>query len=155
MKNSLLSILSIIVVIVIAVPLMKIANRISELSSYTNRLSSYMDSFNASLASLGGTSYISSKIYGRATSTTVICNGAVSTLLLATSSNPESRYAFEITINSSSITLCKNSNCSQGNGLFLASTTGYYYQNDNYWGAYSCRGNYNTSSTIGIITSQN
>lgn len=111
----------------------------------------------ASQKQFGGGSAINVSYYKTATSTSVVCSGATSTLILAAAQRQDSRNVFELTVASSSVTLCKSSTgCVSGNGLNLgtATSTGRYFQVDAYYGAYSCIGNGNTSSTIGVIEQQ-
>ena len=90
--------------------------------------------------------------YSTATNTSVVCSGATSTLILA-ATTIGNKYTFELTVASStSITFCKKATgCVLGNGLTIASTTGSYREDDNYYGAYSCIGNSAVSSTVGLI----
>lgn len=95
--------------------------------------------------------------YQSATSTSVVCNGSASTLILATATAGY-RRDFNISLLSTStpITLCKAaSGCSIGQGyqLSVSSTVASYEQNDGYYGSYSCIGNAG-SSTIGVFVSQ-
>lgn len=107
----------------------------------------------------GGGSAINVAYYKTATSTSVVCSGATSTLILPAALRQDTRNDFEFTVASTSITLCKSSlGCSVGNGLTVvpiaSSSAGKYAQTDAYYGAYSCVGNGNTSSTIGILENQ-
>jgi hypothetical protein len=107
---------------------------------------------------LGGTAYLNANYYNSATNASVVCSGAVSTVLLATSSRADNRIAFDATVASTtSITLCRAATCTQASGLTIvssaSSSAGIFHQQDAYSGAYSCIGN-GASSTVGISYSQ-
>lgn len=105
---------------------------------------------------LGGGSSINVGYYKTATNTSVVCSGGTSTLVLAAASRQDARNRFEISVVTAPITLCESaSGCVAGSGLTIATATSTRFaQTSGYYGAYSCIGNGNTSSTIGVIYNQ-
>ncbi len=116
--------------------------------------------FNASMVFLsrGNLSGIQSNnlnYYKTATNTNIVCSGATSTAVLAASGQGQ-RNSFELSnASSTSITLCKVAGgCVVGSGIIVASSSGFYKQDDVYYGAFSCIGN-GATTTVGISYSQN